>query len=210
VQTADNGERAIALWETDSPHLIWMDMRIPVMDGLEATRQIRAREAAAPPSHADSSSLSHSRPHPTKPHPTKIIAITATVFEEEQQQIMAAGCDDFVGKPCSEAVFLETIRLHLGVKYLDEASDTYIPIRGITSDSLAYLEAFQKLQSLRSMPPEWVHQLNLAARSADEKAIAQLLETLPEGQNDLKEAIVQMVSEFQLEHLIQLTQPPSP
>jgi PAS domain S-box-containing protein len=188
VKTADNGQRAIALWEAYRPDLIWMDMRMPVMDGLEATRQIRARESDRLP-------------------PTKIIAITATVFEEEQQQIMAAGCDDFVGKPCSEAVFLETIRHHLHVQYIYEASNTYRSLIGAGSDSSALLEALQKLQAPQTMPSEWVNQLNLAARSADERAIAQLLEALPEEHHGLKEAIIKMVSEFQLEHLINLTQP---
>ena len=197
VQTANNGKTAIALWETYAPHLIWMDMRMPVMDGLEATRQIRAREAEF--------YLSQPAPHPL---PTKIIAITATVFEEDQQQIMAIGCDDFVGKPCSEAVFLETIRRHLDVQYLYEASEAYVPIKSITSDVSTHLAAFQQLQSLHTMPPEWLSQLNWAARSADEKAIAQLLETVPEEYHGLREAIAQLVSEFQLEHLIKLTQPP--
>ncbi|MBW4660374.1 MAG: PAS domain S-box protein [Drouetiella hepatica Uher 2000/2452] len=194
VQTAHNGKMAIALWETYAPHLIWMDMRMPVMDGLEATRQIRAREAEFLPQLC--------------PTPTKIIAITATVFEEEQQQIMAVGCDDFVGKPCSEAVFLETIRHHLDVQYLYEASEAYVPLKNMTSDVSAYLDAFQQLHALQAMPPEWLSQLNLAARSADEKAIAQLLKDLSEEHYGLRKAIAQLVSEFQLEHLIKLTQSP--
>jgi CheY-like chemotaxis protein len=81
------------------------------MDGLEATRQIRAREQ------------SRDRWHPNETifaplQPTKIIALTASVFEEERQAILLAGCNDFVGKPCSKSLFLEKMSQHLGVKYL--------------------------------------------------------------------------------------------
>ncbi len=47
VRTVGNGKEAIALWETWQPHLIWMDTRMPIMDGLAATREIRRRERAS-------------------------------------------------------------------------------------------------------------------------------------------------------------------
>ena len=56
VREAENGQQAIALWETFAPHLIWMDMRMPVMDGYEATRQIRARESIDQPGRPDKKS----------------------------------------------------------------------------------------------------------------------------------------------------------
>ncbi|HEY9628418.1 MAG TPA: PAS domain S-box protein [Coleofasciculaceae cyanobacterium] len=194
VQTANDGATAIALWQTYAPHLIWMDVRMPIMDGLEATRQIRAQELE----------------HPFA-HPTKIIAITATVFEEEQQQIMSAGCDGFVGKPCSEEIFLETMQHHLGVEYISEDSNAYVSIKSASapnsmSDSADSVEVFQHLHLISVMPSEWVCQLNLAARSANEQAIAQLLEEVPGAYDNLRQAIAQLVSEFQLEPLIQLTQ----
>jgi len=62
------------------------------------------------------------------------------------------------------------------------------------------------LSYLSGMSHRWVTELNFAARSADSKAIAHLLEQIPESQTELKEAIAHLVYHFQLETLIQLTQ----
>ncbi|MEO1621330.1 MAG: response regulator, partial [Cyanobacteria bacterium J06632_3] len=99
VQEAVNGKEAIALWEDWQPHLILMDIRMPVMDGYEATREIR-RIAQ------DSSPI--------------IIALTANAFEEDRQIALKAGCDGFVRKPYEEQKLLETIGKHLGLCYRDQ------------------------------------------------------------------------------------------
>lgn len=78
VREAENGAEAIAIWNDWEPHLIWMDMRMPVMDGYEATRQIKSH---------------------LKGQATVIIALTASALEEERTIILSAGCDDFVRKP---------------------------------------------------------------------------------------------------------------
>ncbi|MBW4660430.1 MAG: PAS domain S-box protein [Drouetiella hepatica Uher 2000/2452] len=66
------------------------------------------------------------------------------------------------------------------------------------------------LPNLSAMSSHWITELNFAARSADSKAIAHLLEQIPESQAELKEAIAYLVHHFQLETLIQLTQPDQP
>ena len=81
TRTATNGREAIAISQQWQPDLIWMDMRMPIMDGYEATRQIKA--------------------HPSGKKPI-IIALTATAFEEERGKILDVGCDDFVRKPFKE------------------------------------------------------------------------------------------------------------
>lgn len=80
VQEAEDGKVAVELFERWRPHLIWMDMRMPVMDGYEATQHIKAHKGQA----------------------TVIIALTASALDEERAQILAAGCDDFVRKPFLE------------------------------------------------------------------------------------------------------------
>ncbi|MEE3717692.1 response regulator [Tumidithrix elongata RA019] len=102
VKEAGNGREAIALWNSWQPHLIWMDMRMPEMDGYMATSQIRARERQEQQS------------------PIKILALTASAFEEDRTRVLAVGCDDFIRKPYEEEVILQKLTEHLGVKYVYE------------------------------------------------------------------------------------------
>jgi|GEM_PF-1317804 len=97
VRTADNGQDAIAVWEVWRPHLIWMDMRMPVMDGHAATRHIKATARAEAPI---------------------IIALTASVFESERLTVLADGCDDFVRKPFREEEIVAQLEKYLGVRML--------------------------------------------------------------------------------------------
>ncbi len=99
VREAVNGREAVEMFEQWRPHFIWMDIRMPVMDGLEATRRIKATG-------------------PGKS--TTIAALTAHALEEEKEHIMAAGCDDFVRKPFREQEIFEVMAEHLGIKYLYE------------------------------------------------------------------------------------------
>ncbi|HEY9694360.1 MAG TPA: PAS domain S-box protein [Oculatellaceae cyanobacterium] len=103
TRTATNGQEAIAIWQQWHPHLIWMDMRMPVIDGYEATRRIRAQENGSR---------------------TAIIALTASAFEEQQATVLAAGCDDFVRKPFREPVLFEKMAEHLGVHYVYEEKES--------------------------------------------------------------------------------------
>jgi PAS domain S-box-containing protein len=102
VRTADHGLAALQVWEAWQPHLIWMDMRMPVMDGHAATRSIKAAAQGQPPI---------------------IIALTASVFESERASVIASGCDDFVRKPFREEEIAACLVKHLGVAmiYADDA-----------------------------------------------------------------------------------------
>jgi FixJ family two-component response regulator len=73
-----------------------MDMRMPVMDGLEATRRIKATDAGAQ---------------------TRIIALTAHALEEERREILASGCDDFIRKPYKDIEIFDALTKHLGTRF---------------------------------------------------------------------------------------------
>ncbi|MDO8207094.1 MAG: ATP-binding protein [Gallionella sp.] len=103
VKVAENGELALALFQSWQPHLIWMDRRMPVMDGLEATRRIRQL-----PGGTD----------------VKIVAVTASAFMEQRDEMLAAGMDDFVRKPYRFNEIYETLSKQLGVQYV--YSDTEV------------------------------------------------------------------------------------
>jgi PAS domain S-box-containing protein len=88
VHLAENGAVAVELARRTSYDLILMDVQMPIMDGLEATRQIRK--------------LSH---NPAAP----IIALTANVFPEDENQCRAAGMNDFIGRPVESEVLYKTL-----------------------------------------------------------------------------------------------------
>jgi signal transduction histidine kinase/CheY-like chemotaxis protein len=99
VRAATNGKEALEVFQHWNPHLIWMDVRMPLMDGLEATRFIKQSKAG---------------------QSTIIIALTAHALEEEKEKILAAGCDGFVRKPYRVDEILDVMVRHLGLRYAYE------------------------------------------------------------------------------------------
>ena len=179
VCEAENGQEAIALWESWEPHLIWMDMRMPVMNGYEATRQIKAH---------------------LKGHATIIIALTASAFDEERAVILSAGCNDFVRKPLREEVIWEKMAQYLGVRYVYEDGES-VKDEKMSSDFIL------ERASLQVMPPEWVVQLHMAALRTDEKQIFSLLNQIPQEFAPLANALTDLVNNFRIDRIIDLTQP---
>jgi PAS domain S-box-containing protein len=218
TRAASNGQEAVIQWQTWHPHLIWMDMRMPVMNGYEATRQIRALEAeemrrwedeemrrstaSDSTDHASPILSSPSSPHPLTPSPTypptKIIALTASAFEEEQANILSAGCDDLVRKPFQERDIFDKIAQHLEVKYLYEAAALPRSIANsqeLTSDRLA------------TLPFHWIEQLYQAALCTDEQAILDLAQQLPESEKSIAAALCDLVNNFRCDYIMNLTKP---
>jgi signal transduction histidine kinase len=97
VKAASNGQIALDLWQVWQPQLILMDIRMPVMDGYETTRQIRDRPQG---------------------QQTVIIAFTASVFHEERAKIFAAGCNDLIFKPLQPELLFAKMAEHLRLRYL--------------------------------------------------------------------------------------------
>jgi CheY-like chemotaxis protein len=92
VVIAVDGQQGLAMATSESPDVILMDMSLPVMDGWEATRRVKADPT-------------------TKSIP--VIALTANALVEDRERAMAAGCDDFDTKPVELPRLLEKIRAHL-------------------------------------------------------------------------------------------------
>jgi len=102
VKEAASGEEAIEAWQAWQPHLIWMDKRMPGIDGLETTRRIRAAEAQRGGER------------------TRILALSASALDHERDEVLAAGCDDFLPKPFREESVFAQMREHLGLAYTYE------------------------------------------------------------------------------------------
>lgn len=120
VKVADNGEQGVQLFQSWHPHLIWMDRRMPVMDGVTATRRIREL-----PDGKD----------------VKIVAVTASALLEQRGEILSAGMDDFVVKPYRFNDIYECLIKQLGVQYIyaDSQTEKVADEATLTTESLAIL-----------------------------------------------------------------------
>ncbi len=184
VREAENGQEAVAIWESWEPHLIWMDMRMPVMNGYEATKHIKAS---------------------LKGQATVIIALTASAFEEQRQAISSAGCDDFVRKPFREENLLAKISKYLGVRYIYEEKDEVGTSKGKQQNpSLSFI---LDPSSLEVMPTDWVEQLHYAAAQGSDLLLYHLIEQIAEENAPLAVGLTDLVDKFRFDLVTELAQP---
>jgi signal transduction histidine kinase/CheY-like chemotaxis protein len=181
-RTASNGAEAIALWQEWQPNLIWMDMRMPVMDGYAATRHIRQQPQGKN---------------------TVIIAITASAFEEQREKVLTAGCNDFVRKPFTEQIIFDKMAEYLGVEYIYKSALESTPF------NVADLETGAKPSvsagDLQFLPQELVTALYHAAIAVDAEQVLQLLETIPSNYQYIADAIAEMTRNYDFDSIVELT-----
>lgn len=200
VLEAENGEQALTLWDSWQPHLILLDTRMPVIDGMEVAIQIRAKEREK----QGKSLINHQSPNNS--YHTVIIALTASAFEERRDEIIAAGCDDFVRKPFQEQVLFEKMTEFLGVRYIYEQLPPVIN----TTPGLRYFISERPdsffLPLLAQMPLNWVQQLNQAANEVNEDLVCQLIDKIPENFVALGDALKDLLEDFRLDRIVRITQ----
>ncbi|MEM9537995.1 MAG: response regulator [Cyanobacteria bacterium P01_E01_bin.42] len=178
VREASNGREAIAQWQAWTPHLIFMDMRMPVMNGYEATQQIKGT---------------------LKGNATSIIALTASVLEEERAIVLSAGCDDFLRKPFREATIFEAISKHLGVEYIYVEENLEEKLKVTKTQDLSHSD-------LKAMPPEWKERLHHASTILDDDEVLELIAEIPPERASLAERLKELVDNFQLTAIQDLLQ----
>jgi signal transduction histidine kinase/CheY-like chemotaxis protein len=172
LREASNGEEAIAVWETWQPHLIWMDMRMPVLDGYETTRRIKATPRG---------------------QQTIVVALTASAFDEERAIVMVAGCDDFVRKPFRTGTIFETMGKHLGVRYLYANDEPFT----VTRTSVALSS-----EALAMLPPDTLATLRHAAMLGDICLLDQAVETIRCHDEQLANVLQAMIDAFQFDQIV--------
>jgi CheY-like chemotaxis protein len=186
VREASNGQEAISLWQSWLPDFIWMDLRMPVMDGYQATQQIKSAGDKAP----------------------IIIALTGSVFQEERVTALAAGFDDFVRKPFRVREIFAKMSEYLGVRYRygsPQSSSTATQKPSISLQN-SLLNSDEMKNALAAMPIEWVKQLHQAAIEVDAEQILQLLDRIPQPHADLVNSLTHLVDRYCFEEIISLTQ----
>ncbi|MDJ0530988.1 MAG: ATP-binding protein [Xenococcaceae cyanobacterium MO_207.B15] len=185
VKEAGDGQEAIDLWKSWQPQLIFMDMRMPVIDGYEATKRIKSYEQGKD---------------------TKIIALTASAFEEERIVILSAGCDDFMCKPFYEGELFNKIAHHLGVDFVyEDQSNPQNPDQVLPQQQQDNLELTPT--EIDRMPESWQLQLYQAAEQVDNSRIYQLIAEIPTEYNLLAEKLTNLVKHFRCDKIIDLIEP---
>jgi len=180
VKEAVDGQEATEIWNRWEPHLIWMDMRMPVMDGYEATRAIRSELQNC-----------------NTGIQTVIIALTASAFEEDRERVLVEGCDDFVRKPFREDEICEMLAKHLGVRFLyEEIGGGDRDREQIADDVLA--------RDMAALPGDWVADLKEATIRADLSRIITLVDLMREDSPALADALIDMAHNFEYKRILTL------
>lgn len=181
VKEAKNGQQAVELWREWEPHLIWMDMQMPVLNGYEATQLIKSH---------------------VKGQATTVIALTASTQAEERAIVLAAGCDDFMRKPFQQDQLFAKMEEFLGVRYCYETLAPNQP-----AASKAQINSAAISSALLAMSAAWNKSLHCAAAQLDEKEIRMLLEKVPEEYSYLRQVIEEKVRNFDFDQIEALAEP---
>lgn len=172
LREAVNGREAVEHFLQWHPHLIWMDIRMPVMNGLEATRRIRGYEGGTD---------------------TKIIAITAHALEEERIEILEAGCDDFIRKPYRDTEIFASLAKHLGLHFLYGEAEASVATIG----EQALAEA-----QLQTVAPDLIDALRKATVLLDKEQCLTTIGVIGDHDHQLAERLRCMVEKFQFKEIL--------
>ncbi|MCU0544913.1 MAG: response regulator [Oscillatoriaceae cyanobacterium Prado104] len=201
LQEASNGTEAVEIWEIWQPHLILMDLRMPVMDGYEATIEIRARiqereeEQAA---RGESTAVRREFPIP------KIIALTASTIEERRSFALLVGCDDFIRKPFRKTDIFETLNKHLGVNYIYSSSSLADSGSASARNALSESSSNAVLAFLPELPAEWIGNMRQVIRSADFDLIVATIEEIRDAFPEFTQILQGYLDNFDYQKILNL------
>ncbi len=173
---AENRRRALEIAKAKHFDLILTDIRMPLMDAYEAVARLKAASKQRPP----------------------VIAISASVFEANQDAVLAAGCDDFLPKPFAESDFYAILGRHLGLRYrYIEAIDDHGKAGNRRKET-----PISKL--VKAVPATLREQLHAAALKADMAAVDAAIERIGLQSPELGEWLGELAEEFEYGRIVEL------
>lgn len=184
TKEAVNGADGVTCWREWQPDFIWMDMRMPVMNGLEATREIRRIE----------NEENRSR--------TPVIALTASGFEHEMDAVNQAGCDELVLKPFRASTIFETLAKYLKIEYVYSGGD---PAKSGGPAAEAPTEPTR--ERLAELPAEAKIKLLAAVTEGDVRAATVVVDALEPTYPGLAKGIRALVRQYRFEELQEMLEP---
>ncbi|MBL8131434.1 MAG: response regulator [Anaerolineae bacterium] len=179
VREAADGHEAVMVWDVWEPHLIWMDMRMPVMDGYEATRRIKSA---------------------VKGSATAVIALTASTLDNERQLVLSAGCDDFVRKPARVSTLFQKLEEHLGIRFAYQSAADDDDGGMDQEDAGAALTR----EALAALPDSWRGRLREAVQRLDLTAALRAVEEIAADHPDYAAALRDLINSFRFDTLQEL------
>ncbi|XYH97405.1 ATP-binding protein [Sorangium sp. So ce1128] len=177
VRSATNGLGAVAQWETWSPHLVLLDLRMPLLDGYEAASRIKSSPRG---------------------RETVVVAMTASAFEQNRTLAAEAGCDDFVSKPFRDADIFNLLTKHLGARFEHEDRPAERrPAPAARSVDLARAAA--------ELPPSLRKDLRRAATRLDAKAVQAAIEQFRPEDAELAGAVAELARGYRFDSILALS-----
>ena len=179
LREAANGKEAVEISREWQPHLVWMDIRMPVMNGYEATPLIKAS-----PECKD----------------TLVVALTANVFDEDKKMILSAGCDDLLSKPVREEEIFGTLRRLLGVQFVYEDENPQPKSPSVATNERQDIV----LDGLKESSAIWRSRLRAATVHADAGAVMAVIDQIRPQSPALAEALSTMANNFEHDAILAL------
>jgi len=177
-----NGKETVEELEAWRPHLILMDTRMPVMDGCEAARRIRANGGGAE---------------------VKIIGVSAGAFAEDRREALAAGADDFLTKPFREVALFDKIKKLLGVEYeFEDGADGAGSAGG--AGAAAGGRSTVTAKAVAALPAGFLKSMREAVIQADYDKIMGLIDGIARRRAPLAEGLRGLVERFEYNTLLGL------
>jgi len=176
VLEAAGGQEAVDLCKNDQIHLIWMDLRMPGMDGNEAARRIREAEGG---------------------RRTPIIGLTAGIMDSEGSPSRSPVFDDWVYKPFREMEILDKLEKHLGVQFIYQPSAGSAAAAGKAPEKAALTPA-----DLAVLPVEWLREFSRMLQTGWSAQLIDWIGRIPSEHAHLAGSLADLVRVHQFDRLI--------
>ncbi|MGC1307085.1 MAG: ATP-binding protein [Phormidesmis sp.] len=188
LKEAQNGQAAVAICHNWQPHLVWMDLRMPVMDGFEATRQIR--QTVRPQNKGSTKSVI-----------PKIIALSASSFQSDQDDAIAAGCDAFIRKPFRTDEIFETMAQQLGLRYRYASEPTE---KGAKAHDQGSLHADRQITgaALAVLSTQQLNELEAATLRLQWDRISLIIDSIQAQDANLAAALTGCIHDFRYRQIL--------
>lgn len=177
VKQGSNGEEAVTLWKNWKPHLIFMDLKMPIMNGYEAIKQIKNLD---------------------QNQETIIIALTASAFKEDFDQISLA-YNDFIQKPFREDLLWNKIAQYLKVSYLYERANQKLENLDTSINQQEIV-----ISQLKIIPEQWRKEIKIAAQECSDEQVLELVKKIPSDFIELSNLLQELAHHFLFESIINL------